>query len=346
MSVQLNMEKAWFEKYRPRQLSDIVFPDADKESVIKTNLAQGYIQGNIIAYGPGGVGKTTISKVIQNEIINHQHDRKVLGRKVDDVDGLLAWLKQKPVASKQKLVIIEEIDRLSTQAMTVLKDGPLENYQPRISFIATTNAIDKIDPALLQRFNIKLNFNKVNAEGLYYRSLDILKAEGVIYNDADVWTFINSYKDKGIRNLINNLQIGSIGGEFNSQKVSDFFTSSGHEDEVIFDIKYFVYYLSNLSKESLYSLMFNISENPEIYKHYNNIIQIIENDFGFNYSKVMKDLINDNQFLVNLKVITSDFYQDLELKKSAKLHFLSMLNSFIKEIYEMKGGSTIIHIRN
>jgi SpoVK/Ycf46/Vps4 family AAA+-type ATPase len=56
------------------------------------------------------------------------------------------------------IVVCEEFDRLSTQALTILKDGFLEKWMPKVAFIATTNNIQKIDSALLQRFNIKMNF--------------------------------------------------------------------------------------------------------------------------------------------------------------------------------------------
>jgi DNA polymerase III gamma/tau subunit len=142
------MQAAWFERYRPKFIEEIVFPDEEKAFTIKKFVEQGYIQGNIISYGPGGVGKTTINKVLINSFIKHAEDVFVLGRSVDDVDKLASWIVRAPTASKQRIIVCEEIDNLSAKALSVLKDGFLEKYQPNVAFIATTNNIQKLDPAL------------------------------------------------------------------------------------------------------------------------------------------------------------------------------------------------------
>jgi len=338
MSVSKNMEKAWFEKHRPRTINDIVFPDKEKKLLIEESVNNGFIQGNALFFGPGGVGKTTVSKVLQHNIIKHSEDRRMLGRKTEDIDKLLSWLQQKPIASKQKIVIIEEFDRLSNQAMTILKDGPLENFQPRVAFIATTNKINKIDPALLQRFNIKFNFNTIDLEGLYYRAVKILQDENITFDENDLWLFINEFKNKGIRDIINNLQIGSLGGSFSSQRVKDFTTSTGHEDEVISYIKRILNNLAMLDISQLYQILQNIALHEDIFKAYQSIISILDGDFGFNYDITMQSLIDDTTIMIPIKKLTIDYYQDLDLKKNAKLHFIALINSYIKEIYYMKSG--------
>jgi replication-associated recombination protein RarA len=61
--------KAWFEKYRPRVLDDVVFPDEKIKTTIEKFYNEGFIKGNILSYGPGGYGKTSLSEVLIHRII-------------------------------------------------------------------------------------------------------------------------------------------------------------------------------------------------------------------------------------------------------------------------------------
>jgi DNA polymerase III delta prime subunit len=314
------MQAAWFERYRPKFIEEIVFPDEEKAFTIKKFVEQGYIQGNIISYGPGGVGKTTINKVLINSFIKHAEDVFVLGRSVDDVDKLASWIVRAPTASKQRIIVCEEIDNLSTKALSVLKDGFLEKYQPNVAFIATTNNIQKLDPALLQRFNIKLNFTEINIEGLIPRLEHILKQETVQYELEELRQFALAFKTKGVRDILNNLQLASMSNTFRPQSVGVGLSSSGVEDSMIGIIKYLLTYPTNLDLENTRLLL--EPSKTAIAQYYDWLVKIMQDDATINYDYIFAKLISDDLYLP-IKNIMINYYQNLEYKKFKHLHLIA-----------------------
>ena len=135
------MQKPWFEKHRPTKIEDVVFESEIIKNKIEAFIKQGWIEGNIISYGPGGTGKTTINKILLYSIVNNRNDMFTLSSSVQDIDKLKSWLMEESRGSRQRIVICEEFDRLSPEAQTALKNGLMENYMPNVSFIVTTNKI-------------------------------------------------------------------------------------------------------------------------------------------------------------------------------------------------------------
>ena len=208
--------KAWFEKYRPITINDLVFPNKEIQKTLTEFYDQEFIRGNILAYGPPGHGKTSLNEILIHKIIKDPNDIFILGRKTEDVDNLKRWLLQRPVRSNQKIVKIEEMDRLSYQAQIVLKDGLMEKFQANTSFLATTNTPEKIDPALLTRFNVKINFINLPPDLIYPRLAYILQQENIQFDPEDLRKFIEKYHSRGLRDLINNLELASRDGHLNS----------------------------------------------------------------------------------------------------------------------------------
>jgi hypothetical protein len=82
------MQKPWFEKHRPEKFEEVVFESETVRDKIKGFLDQGYKSGNMLSYGPGGTGKTTINKVLAWAIIKSEADLFILGKSVKDVEDL------------------------------------------------------------------------------------------------------------------------------------------------------------------------------------------------------------------------------------------------------------------
>lgn len=331
--MQQVMQKAWFEKYRPEDINDVIFPDQEKETLIRSFVEQGYIQGNILSYGPGGVGKTTINKVLLKAFTKHRSDVFVLGRSVDDVDKLATWMVQAPVASKQKIVVCEEFDNLSSKALSVLKDGFLEKYQPGVAFICTTNNIQKLEAPLLQRFNIKLNFTTINIERLVPRLAHILQVEGVEYNQEELTQFANAFQTKGIRDILNNLQLASISKKFNLASIGVGMTSSGTEDSMIDIIKYLMIYPTALDAGTTKTLL--DPSKTAIAQYYDWLVKVMQDDTSINYDYIFSKLINSD-LILPIKNILIKYYQDLEYKKFKHLHVISCFGEVIEYWVKVK----------
>ncbi len=125
--------------------------------------------------------------------------------------------------SSQKIVKIEEIDKLSSQAQVLLKDGLMEKYQETTTFLATTNYPEKLDPALRSRFNTQINFDEpLCLDELYMRLQYILESESIIYQETQLKAYIDSNSSKGLREMINDLELASVTGtlklDFNTEQ--------------------------------------------------------------------------------------------------------------------------------
>ncbi len=331
-----NNYKAWFEKYRPRELKDLVLPNEEIGQTLNLFYDQEFIRGNLLSYGPAGLGKTSLTEVLIHKIIKDRNDVFILGRKVDDIDNLRRWLQQNPVHSNQKIVKIEEMDRLSTQAQIVLKDGLMEKYQHNTTFIATTNNPEKIDPAVLTRFNTKINFKDLPTNGLNLKLAFILKEEGIHF-DADVLqNYIDRYKQRGLRDLINNAELASVSGTFKPETIGSFTGSSESETLVIQYIIYLVKYLESKTSDEIQKVIKDVKSDPQFFTYYEYMLQVFKSDLSINFDTIYKEL-SESDLDLTAKNIVNDFWQDLELKRFKSTHTVSLINSLIVNIKEQKG---------
>ncbi len=68
-----NNYKAWFEKYRPRELKDLVLPNEEIGQTLNLFYDQEFIRGNILSYGPPGLGKTSLTEILIHKIIKDRN---------------------------------------------------------------------------------------------------------------------------------------------------------------------------------------------------------------------------------------------------------------------------------
>ena len=334
------MQKPWFEKHRPTKIEEVVFESEIIKNKIEAFIKQGWIEGNIISYGPGGTGKTTINKILLYSIVNNRNDMFTLSSSVQDIDKLKSWLMEESRGSRQRIVICEEFDRLSPEAQTALKNGLMENYMPNVSFIVTTNKIHKIDAALLQRFNNKLNFTKYDINGCYFRMVKILQDEDIVFDENEVFKLVRDFEHKGIRELVNNLQFASIAGEFKLSNLNKgLINSSGVEEVLVSYIKYFIQVIDSIQDtEEIYKICNSPTNHPALKDYYIGMLQIMEQDPSINYDQIFSVLIDDIGIILPLKKIFSTYFQQLMLVPMPHIHLQSCLYEVFVELYMLKGG--------
>ena len=323
----------WFEKYRPELVEEVLFPNNVIKEQITEFALNGHIAGNCMFYGEGGVGKTTTNIILMNAVLQNVADRFFLDRKIESVDELKGWLNKKPIG-KQKIVIAEEFDRLSDAAMTELKNGLMEKYE-YVVFLASTNKIHKIDDALLTRFTLIAKFENAQEEDLYNKCKYILSNERIQYTEGDLKYFIENNKLKGIRTILNNLQLSCYQNVFEPKRTSFYIGNSGTEYDMVQWIKYYIGYLLSLPKQTLLYLTYSLENDPNVKQVRDNLLQTLMANYSLNFDYVFTELLKDNIFLP-IKNCINNYYQDIDTKRIKAMHFEAMLNDFIMITHNTK----------
>ena len=215
------------EKYRPNVLENYV-GNKNIKSVISKYLEQNDIQ-NFIFYGPAGTGKTTLAKLIVNNLdcdyvyINASDERGIETIR-DKVSGFASVASLKPL----KVVILDEADFLTIQAQASLRNI-IETFSRTTRFIMTCNFVERIIDPLQSRcqvLKVVPPTKKITALHL----LKILDQENISHTNEDIISIVNQFYPD-LRKCINAIQANTV----NSQLKLDesVLVSSNYIDKVI-----------------------------------------------------------------------------------------------------------------
>ena len=200
----------WVEKHRPNKISEYVFRDQRLKKQVETWIKDKTIP-HLLLTGPAGTGKSSLAKVLINEIGVDPGDVLYLNASdstsVDDVR-----FKVDPFASSIpngdfKVVMLEEADYMSPNAQGALR-RVLEDYTENCRFILTGNLGHKIIPAIKSRCQ-EVVLKDLDIENFKIRMVEILAVENVEIADEDLLdTYIKStYPD--LRKCINLMQMNT-----------------------------------------------------------------------------------------------------------------------------------------
>jgi DNA polymerase III delta prime subunit len=133
------MNDLWTEKYRPNTVDGYVFTDDAQRQQVQHWIKQGSIP-HLLLSGSPGTGKTTLAKLLINELGVDEFD--VLysngskdARKLDWVDKLIGFCSTMPFG-KFKVVLVDEADfmnpaerRLRAEQARMAKQKPMSKSQ-------------------------------------------------------------------------------------------------------------------------------------------------------------------------------------------------------------------------
>ena len=195
-----NLKKVWCEKYRPKTIDEMVL-DEDIKDYFKN---VGNLNQNILLVGNSGIGKSTLAKIIVNDILKCEY----LYINASDENGIdtirnkvCNFIMSMSLDGLPKVVILDEMDGQSVQAQQALRNL-MEEYYDTGFFILTANFNHKIIEPLRSRcasFHLSYDYKD------YIKHVaGILKKESV-HIDSNTLTYIRDFYPD-FRKCLNDLQ--------------------------------------------------------------------------------------------------------------------------------------------
>ena len=198
------------EKLRPKVLDEVIGQEKilASDGQLKSMVKSGQLS-SIIFWGPPGVGKTTLARVIANEVSAHYEEISAIFSGVSDLKKLLTAATVRHSNGSKTILFVDEIHRFNKSQQDSFLPY-MENGTIVLIGATTENPSFELNSALLSRSSVIL-LERLNAEDLrkiFTRAIGFM-GNAPIFSDDAISLIIHMSNGDG-RALINLLeQVGS-----------------------------------------------------------------------------------------------------------------------------------------
>ncbi|MFH1789115.1 MAG: replication factor C small subunit [Candidatus Altiarchaeota archaeon] len=214
------MELPWTEKYRPKNLGEIIGQDEIVER-LKAYVAEKSMPHLLFA-GPAGTGKTTAAIAIASGLFGDiSHDWLELNasdeRGIDVVRVKIKnFARTRPINGDFKIIFLDEADSLTSDAQNALR-RTMESYTQTCRFILSCNYSSKIIEPIQSRCSI-FRFKRLKKEAIGQRLKLILQKENIGFTEDGIEAIL--YVAEGdMRHAVNILQSAATLGKIDDKNV-------------------------------------------------------------------------------------------------------------------------------
>jgi replication factor C small subunit len=206
------MKEIWTEKYRPGTLIDYVFRDESQRQQVAAWVKSGSIP-HLLFSGAPGVGKTTLAKILINELGIDSYDVLELNasreNSVDTIrDKITGFVETMPFGDF-KVVLLDEADYITPNGQAALR-GVMETYASSARFILTCNYPNRVIPALHSRCQ-GFHIDRIDITEFTARMATVLVSESVEFDLDTLDNYVRAtYPD--LRKCLNMCQMNSATG--------------------------------------------------------------------------------------------------------------------------------------
>ncbi len=191
-------------KYRPKTLDELIGQPhlLEKNATLRT-LIENRALPHTFFYGPPGCGKTTLARVIANQLKHPFYEMNATTLKIEDLRKIF---KEYTNALERPLVFIDEVHRLSKNQQEVLLPF-MENHVALIIGASTENPYYSLTAAMRSRSHL-FELTSISEEAMFAYLEKILLLEKIeIKEDAKAYLVFSSGGD--VRAMLNLLESAS-----------------------------------------------------------------------------------------------------------------------------------------